>query len=77
MTLAGVAFGQTVLSRALLAAGLPWDGDQAHSAVYDAERTADLFCLIANRWGRLAPVADVPVDTPLSDTFEPSVDLLP
>jgi ribonuclease T len=49
-TLAGVAFGQTVLARAMLAAGLEWDGKQAHSAIYDAEGTADLFCAIVNRW---------------------------
>jgi ribonuclease T len=52
-TLAGVAFGQTVLSRAVLAAGLPWDESAAHSAAYDAERTADLFCLIVNRFRRV------------------------
>lgn len=50
VSLAGLAFGQTVLSRALQAAGIEWDAAQAHSAVYDAERTADLFCLIVNRW---------------------------
>ena len=50
VTLAGLAYGQTVLSRAMQAAGLPWDGEQAHSAVYDAERTADLFCTVLNRW---------------------------
>jgi ribonuclease T len=49
-TLAGVAFGQTVLARAAEAAGLPWDADAAHSAAYDAERTADLFCTIVNRF---------------------------
>jgi ribonuclease T len=49
-TLAGVAFGQTVLARAMQAAGLEWDGKQAHSAIYDAEGTADLFCAIVNRW---------------------------
>jgi ribonuclease T len=49
-TLAGVALGQTVLSRAVTAAGLPWDTDAAHSAAYDAERTADLFCTIVNRF---------------------------
>ena len=49
-TLAGLAFGQTVLARAVQAAGLPWDEDQAHSAIYDAERTADLFCHVVNRW---------------------------
>jgi ribonuclease T len=49
-TLAGVAYGQTVLSRAVEAAGLSWDGSEAHTARYDAERTAELFCGIVNRW---------------------------
>jgi ribonuclease T len=40
------------------AAGLPWDGDEAHSAVYDAERTAELFCLIINRWKTLSQAWD-------------------
>ena len=53
VSLAGLAFGQTVLSRALQAAGIEWDSAQAHSAIYDAERTADLFCLIVNRWHAL------------------------
>lgn len=52
-TLAGLAFGQTVLSRAVQAAGLEWDNSQAHSAIYDAERTADLFCTVVNRWDEL------------------------
>ena len=49
-TLAGVALGQTVLSRAVLASGLDWDRESAHSAAYDAERTADLFCRICNQF---------------------------
>ncbi len=49
-TLSGVAYGQTVLARAVQAAGLPWDEDSAHSAAYDAEITADLFCDILNRF---------------------------
>lgn len=49
-TLAGVAFGQTVLAKALLAAGLTWSSSEAHSAAYDAERTAELFCIICNRF---------------------------
>ena len=52
VTLAGVAYGQTVLARAVHAAGLDWDSTQAHSAVYDAERTSELFCDIANRWSQ-------------------------
>ena len=50
VTLAGVALGQTVLARAVAAAGLEWNADEAHSAVYDAERTAELFCHIVNGW---------------------------
>jgi ribonuclease T len=50
VSLAGLAFGQTVLSRAIDASGSRWDANLAHSAVYDAERTAELFCLIVNRW---------------------------
>jgi ribonuclease T len=49
-TLGGVALGQTVLSRAVTAAGLSWDSGEAHSAIYDAERTASLFCTICNRF---------------------------
>jgi len=49
-TLCGVAFGQTVLSRAVAAAGFDWDESSAHSAAYDAEVTADLFCEIVNRF---------------------------
>ena len=58
VTLAGVAYGQTVLARAVHAAGLSWDSTQAHSAVYDAERTAGLFCKIANAWPK--PASDSP-----------------
>jgi len=52
-TLSGLAFGQTVLSKAVQAAGIPFDTREAHSAIYDAERTAELFCTIVNRWRRL------------------------
>ncbi len=53
VSLAGLAYGQTVLSKAVLAAGLPFDSREAHSAVYDAERTAELFCNVVNRWRSL------------------------
>ena len=51
-TLAGLAYGQTVLAKAAMAAGLEWDNDKAHSAIYDAERTAELFCKIVNNWDK-------------------------
>ncbi|WP_299261324.1 ribonuclease T [uncultured Kushneria sp.] len=49
-TLSGLVYGQTVLARACRAAGIPFDSQEAHSARYDTERTADLFCAIVNRF---------------------------
>lgn len=61
VTMAGLAYGQTVLARAVQAAGLDWNSDDAHSAVYDTERTAQLFCRIANSFGRFAaPAGEAP-----------------
>jgi ribonuclease T len=54
VSLAGLAYGQTVLSRAAQAAGLDWDSNKAHSALYDASQTAKLFCAIVNRWSEAA-----------------------
>ncbi|HZF17547.1 MAG TPA: ribonuclease T [Steroidobacteraceae bacterium] len=68
-TLAGVAFGQTVLARAVQCAGIEWDPSSAHSAAYDAERTADLFCRICNEFRPLyeralsTGIADAPADS--------------
>ncbi len=50
VSLAGLAYGQTVLSRAVQAAGIAWDNNEAHSALYDATKTAELFCQIVNHW---------------------------
>ena len=50
VTLAGLAYGQTVLARACQAAGIAFDSRAAHSALYDAQKTAELFCAIVNRW---------------------------
>ncbi|AYA63804.1 MULTISPECIES: ribonuclease T [unclassified Alteromonas] len=58
-TLAGLAVGQTVLVKACREAGIAFDQSEAHSALYDAERTAELFCYIVNRYKHLGgwPVA--------------------
>lgn len=48
-TLAGFMYGQTVLVKACQAANIRFDGKQAHSALYDTERTAELFCQMVNR----------------------------
>jgi ribonuclease T len=53
VSLSALALGQTVLARACEAAGLGFDNQQAHSALYDTEKTADLFCLIVNRYQAL------------------------
>ena len=45
-TLGGLMYQQTVLAKAVQAAGLHWESDKAHSALYDAEKTAELFCKI-------------------------------
>ncbi len=50
VSLAGLAYGQTVLARAVEAAGIEWEDDRAHSAAYDAEKTAELFCSVVNLW---------------------------
>ncbi|MBQ0712434.1 MAG: ribonuclease T [Porticoccus sp.] len=49
-TLAGLAYGQTVLAKACDVAEIKFNNDKAHSAAYDAEKTAELFCGIVNRW---------------------------
>ncbi|WP_442778525.1 ribonuclease T [Cobetia sp. L2A1] len=49
-SLAGLVYGQTVLARACRAAGIEFDNAAAHSARYDTERTAELFCSMVNRY---------------------------
>jgi len=49
-TLAGLAFGHTVLARACQLAGIEFNNAHAHSAAYDTVKTAELFCQIVNRW---------------------------
>jgi ribonuclease T len=59
-TLAGLALGQTVLAKACQTAAIPFDNSEAHSALYDTERTAELFCHIVNKWKSLGgwPLAE-------------------
>ncbi len=64
-TLGGVAYGQTVLARMATAAGITWDASSAHSAAYDAERTAEIFCKIVNSF---KPIYDGRQHQPVEDT---------
>jgi ribonuclease T len=52
VTLGALAAGHTVLARSAKRMGMDWDNQEAHSAIYDAEQTADLFCRICNIWER-------------------------
>ncbi len=54
VTMAGLVYGQTVLARAIQTADIEWDEREAHSAVYDAEKTAELFCKMVNTFDRLS-----------------------
>lgn len=49
VVLGGVAYGHTVLGKLCDRAGIDYDPNQAHSAIYDAKITAALFCCIVNR----------------------------
>ena len=49
-TLAGLAYGHTVLAKACKRAGIEFSNSEAHSADYDAHKTAELFAGIVNRW---------------------------
>ena len=60
VSLAGMAYGQTVLARACEAAGIPFDQGEAHSALYDAQVTAELFCRILNQWQAAYPAQPMP-----------------
>ena len=53
VTLGALAYGQTVLSRIVEAADLEWESNSAHSARYDAEKTAAVFCNVMNKWKQL------------------------
>ncbi|MGL5948476.1 MAG: ribonuclease T [Aeromonas sp.] len=74
--LSGLALGQTVLAKACISAGIAFDNKEAHSALYDTERTTDLFCHIVNRWKALGgwPLAadEVPAASDAASTDAPA-----
>lgn len=69
-TLGGLFYQQTVLAKIAQAAGIEWDSDQAHSALYDTEKTAELFCLMINRWQKLEQLYQQ-----IHPTLSPNVEL--
>jgi ribonuclease T len=69
-SMAALCYGQTVLARACEVSGLGFEPGEAHNARYDAEKTADLFCAMVNRWhalGGLRDVPDFPLEAEVSD----------
>lgn len=75
-SLAGLALGQTVLAKACKAAGMKFDNKEAHSALYDTQKTTELFCLIVNRWKALGgwPLAPIEQDQDATEPVENSAD---
>ena len=59
-TLSGLVYGQTVLAKACKVAGMDFNDRRAHSALYDTQKTAELFCCIVNKWKALGgwPICD-------------------
>jgi ribonuclease T len=49
-TLAALAYEHTVLAVAAKRSGIEFEVQHAHSALYDATKTAELFCNIVNKW---------------------------
>ncbi len=48
VSLSALYCGETVLAKAVTKVGIDWDNDQAHSALYDTQKTSELFCQIFN-----------------------------
>lgn len=55
VTLSALAFGQTVLAKSCRVAGIEFSNSEAHSALYDTQKTAELFCHILNNYPMLVP----------------------
>lgn len=53
-SLGALVLGQTVLSRACMSAGISFNDDHAHSAVYDTQKECELFCAMYNRFTKFA-----------------------
>jgi ribonuclease T len=52
-TLAAMSLGQTVLIKACQAANITFNQSEAHSALYDTQKTAELYCFMVNKYQAL------------------------
>ncbi|MEM0909633.1 MAG: ribonuclease T [Pseudomonadota bacterium] len=55
-SMCALTLGQTVLLRACQAANIEFDSKAAHSALYDAQKTAELFCYMVNHYHNLGGI---------------------
>ena len=46
VSLSALYCGETVLAKAISKIGIEWDNNEAHSALYDTQKTSELFCQI-------------------------------
>ncbi|MFQ1016989.1 ribonuclease T [Gilliamella sp. BG7] len=73
-SLSGLVFGQTVLAKACQVAQITFDHKQAHSALYDTQKTAMLFCKIVNQFKALGgwplAVTDSDVDAKIEKDLD-------
>ena len=69
VSLGALACGHTVLATACRRMGLHFDNDDAHTALYDVELTAQLFCAIVNQWQDLGGRSVFPLREPLSNSL--------
>jgi ribonuclease T len=48
VSLSALCCGETVLAKAISKMDIEWDNNEAHSALYDTQKTSELFCQIFN-----------------------------
>ena len=48
VSLSSLCCGETVLAKAISKMDIEWDNNEAHSALYDTQKTSELFCQIFN-----------------------------
>ena len=48
VSLSAFCCGETVLAKAISKMDIEWDNNEAHSALYDTQKTSELFCQIFN-----------------------------
>lgn len=70
-SLSALAYGHTVLARTCVMAGIEFDNNHAHSALYDTQKTAELFCKIFNELPMLTAMPSVDAEIESAETSEP------